>query len=168
MSYNVLSVRECTLVCWWITLRRTSPYQSPHTRGSRRTRARAGAGRPLASRRSSRAVGRDGRRTPCVFARWRAPEVALKDLAPRVLVVEVEHPAAATDALHQAAARGRIPVLLVGPARLRERLLHAGARHGARAFMIPKSAPGLPPRLSRCRTADPRRTDLYRSPAVTS
>ena len=66
------------------------------------------------------------------------PEAALEDIAPRVILVDVEHPAAASDALHEAAARGRIPVLFVGPARLRERLLHAGARHGARAFMIPE------------------------------
>ena len=75
---------------------------------------------------------------PTYAANGQTPEAELKDMAPRVLMIDVEHPAAVSDSLHHAAARARIPVVLVGPARLRERLLRTAAHHGARAFIIPE------------------------------
>jgi DNA-binding NtrC family response regulator len=65
-------------------------------------------------------------------------ETALAELDPAVIVLDVEHPATGSCSLHEAATSAQIPVVLVGPARLRERLLQASAQRGARAFMIPE------------------------------
>lgn len=75
---------------------------------------------------------------PVYPAGGKTPEAALEELAPGALLLDVEHPAVASDALYDAAARAQIPVVLVGPVRLRDSLLHAAARHGARAFLVPE------------------------------
>jgi hypothetical protein len=75
---------------------------------------------------------------PVFPAPGQLPAATLQEVAPAILLVDVEHPALSSDAMHDAAATAQIPIVLVGPGRLRDSLLHAAAHRGARAFIIPE------------------------------